>query len=325
MPLDPNNPSLPDRSNLQFHNTYDTTTIPSQFLVQVQEAATIAELNLEDAFRLQNRQPVNLNVSFDFADLKSNAVLASNNSNSQNGEVIPYAQLKSDLTAAANFNNPSTAAGVAALSLPSTDPSNGAGFWISPGQAQIFDPKNHPASHTTTDVFVNLNSNSGIDWGTYSVDAMAAVIEHEITEGGMGRLGALGLDKDTKGNPITAWAPMDLFRYSAPGTHDYSVNGPSYFSLDGKQLLNQFQNVGWIGQLTGDLDDFAGNEVFGANDQGSSPALSDTDVKVMSALGWNDWYRTRPAIWGVQSIYLARSDRRRRNRESVREHFGPQP
>jgi hypothetical protein len=307
---DPINPTLPSTSgvsNLHFHNTYDTTTIPQQFLMKVQEAAWIAELNLEDAFRLQGRQPVKLNVSFDFTNLGDpnlTKTLASNNGN--NWQSVSFAQLKSDLLAAANFNNPSTAAGVAALSLPLANPDPGALFQISPGQAQIFNPTMNNMSHTSTDVTVNLNSL--VKWETFSVDAMAAVIEHEITEGGMGRLGSLGYS-----GPPTA---MDLFRYSAPGVHDYSANGPSYFSLDGQQMLNQFQDVtiGPDGKPTGDLDDFAGYDVFGLNDQNSSPALSDTDYKVMSALGWNDWY---PSVvpnrqydpsyktWSVKDLIIA--------------------
>ena len=46
-------------------------------------------------------------------------------------------------------------------------------------------------------------------------DAIGA-IEHEISEGGFGRVGGLGYQNH-------AWGPMDLFRYSSPGHRDYTA------------------------------------------------------------------------------------------------------
>src|SRR6516225_6369833 len=105
-------PSLTD-SNLHFQNRYDTTTIPSQFLGNVEAAALKAEINLESAFRLtggtgpdQTGHPVMLNVKFDFQDLGAvnqttgSGVIASNDS--ANGEFMRYEPLKLALTAAAN-------------------------------------------------------------------------------------------------------------------------------------------------------------------------------------------------------------------------------
>jgi hypothetical protein len=325
--IDPNNPSLPpvrnqfgevvNVSNLHFHNTYDNTTIPSQLLTKVQEAAMVAELNLEEAFPLrtgagpdQTGHPVQLNVNFDFQD-QGTGVVASNDAS---GEFMQYDQLKIALTAAANqlSDNPYGAAAVAAQSLPPTDPSNGANFWISAGQAQILDPNyTHPSSvykwgpiefrHYPPDVTVHINSEIA---NSYSVDAIAAGIEHEITEGGMGRIGSLG----TKDGG--AWTLMDLFQYNLNGSHDYSVKGGGYFSLDGKQMLNQFAPVTTVNTPSGprstDLADFAGsNDVFGTNDGGGEPSLSDADMKVMSALGWSNSWLSIPlnSQWSVGGSY----------------------
>ena len=58
-----------------------------------------------------------------------------------------------------------------------------------------------------------------------------AVIEHEISEGAMGRIGSLGLNG--------VFAPMDLFRFTAGGQRDFTGGQDglaTYFSPDGNSV-----------------------------------------------------------------------------------------
>jgi len=76
---------------------------------------------------------------------------------------------------------------------------------------------------------VTLNSFYAFSYGQDVINA----VEHEITEGAMGRVGGLG-DQDS------AWSTMDLFRYSAPGIRDFTDGRDgiaTYFSSNGNVLF----------------------------------------------------------------------------------------
>jgi hypothetical protein len=105
---------------------------------------------------------------------------------------------------------------------------------------------------------------------------------------------------------------MDLFRYSAtqilsvpffgqsvpvviptPG-HDYTGGKdglPTYFSVDGFNLLTQFHNsIDKSGNFDGfdlaDWDNTVNGDAFGPGGPGAPGTLSDTDLKVLDVLGW---------------------------------------
>lgn len=126
--------------------------------------------------------------------------------------------------------------------------------------------------------------NSNLPW-TYGADAIG-VLEHEISEGAMGRIGGLGVQNNL-------WAPMDLFRYSSSGQRDYSGGRDrlaSYFSVDGTHLLTQFHNsLSASGVYDksdfGDWDKTVG-DAFGPGGPGSPGVVTDTDLRVMDILGW---------------------------------------
>ena len=127
--------------------------------------------------------------------------------------------------------------------------------------------------------------NTSYNW-SYGQDVINTV-EHEISEGGMGRIGGLG---DQNG----FWSVMDLFRYNASGLADYSDGRDghtTYFSYNGGAALssfsfnNQFNSLGQ--QVNnGDTADFVQQDVFGTGYPGETNALSQTDIQVMDALGW---------------------------------------
>jgi hypothetical protein len=98
-----------------------------------------------------------------------------------------------------------------------TDPTGGQGFAIPVGMARILGLA---GAGTGIDDTITLNSN--LPW-IFGADATGA-LEHEISEGAMGRIGGLGIQNGV-------WGPMDLFRYSAGDNRDYTGTDQTYFSL----------------------------------------------------------------------------------------------
>jgi hypothetical protein len=167
--------------------------------------------------------------------------------------------------------------------LPATDPNTqGGNDWSLPEAYARMLGLN--SSTPSTDDTVTLNT--FYKW-SYGQDVINGVI-HELSEGIMGRTGSL--------NPNGNWSTMDLFHYSSPGVHDYN-NGRdgniTYFSSDGVNLSssaglsfnNQFSGNKQVN--TGDTCDWAQQAVFGATNTGETLALTQTELDVMAALGWN--------------------------------------
>ncbi len=248
-------------SGLTFINSFSP-----EVTQQYRNAVLAAEVDLQS--KIANT--VTFHVEFDFKPLNGFS-----GTNSFSVFEVSYADLKAALT-----KHATTADDVAAVaSLPSIDPSHGAGFTVSGGLAQILGLA--PASSSIDDAVI---LNSRLPW-TYGADAVG-VIEHEMTEGLMGRIGGLGLT--SAGN----WGPLDLFRYSSPGMRDYSGGAdgqPAYFSADGTTLLARFHNAfgtgTFDGQDFGDWDRTTG-DAFGPGGPGSPGQLTATDLRVLDILGW---------------------------------------
>ena len=109
-----------------------------------------------------------------------------------------------------------------------SDPSHGAEFEISIGEARILGLAG-PGSGTDDTVILNTDywtaSALQIDPGD-----VEAVIEHELSKGIMGRIGSLGVAD------APFWAPMDLFRFTASGQRDFTGGEDgqlTYFSVNG--------------------------------------------------------------------------------------------
>ena len=144
---------------------------------------------------------------------------------------------------------------------------------------------------SSTDGYVGFSSTA--DWAPNENGAIKATqydlfstVIHEITEV-MGRISDVGVHGyDTA---------MDLFRYSSPGTLDTTtggLNSTAYFSTDGGTThLGTWNND----PSNGDTGDWFPNGpgvggIDAANDfatQGQFEPLSQVDLTLMDALGWN--------------------------------------
>jgi hypothetical protein len=107
------------------------------------------------------------------------------------------------------------------------------------------------------------------------------VVEHEFTEI-MSRYSFVDYSN--------AYSVMDLFRWAAPGSRQFTTGGPSYFSVNGGNTnldsWNNYQN----GNTGGDLGDWAasaGNDALDAfGNAGVINVFSQSDITLMGALGW---------------------------------------
>ena len=150
------------------------------------------------------------------------------------------------------------------------------------------------SSTPTIDDTVTLNTYYPKAFGQDVINGLI----HEISEGGLGRVGGLG---DQNG----VWSTMDLFRYTAAGAPDYTDGRDgvtTYFSSDGGATVSN-QNESAKGAPTlsfnneynssgtrvnkGDTADWTQNAVFGSTGNGETLTLNQTELDLMEALGWN--------------------------------------
>lgn len=262
-------------SQLVFQNTY---------LSGVTDAYRTAVLAAENELQSHISNSITISVSFGFQSLSGNAIAKNNFGNVVN---VSYSTLRTAL-----INHATTPDDIAAVnSLPTSDPSNGHTWLIAGGLARQLGLPG--ASNAATDVQLVLGS--GVSWNfdpnnrtanSNAYDAIGA-IEHEITEGGFGRVGGLGDQNST-------WGPLDLFRYSSAGNRDYTDGRDglaAFFSIDGTHLLTQFHNSApapsktFDDQDPGDWD--VGDDSFGFGIRGHIGTLTQTDLRVLDILGWS--------------------------------------
>jgi hypothetical protein len=255
-------------SGIVFNNTYT---------VNVTQAYKNDILAAEQDIASHWTNSITLNMKFDaVAQGTGGTFLATNSFGLIEG--ISYTTLKNALAAHAT----SADAQAALATLPATDPSGGIGWSLPVAYARMLGIT---LAAPATDDTVILNTS--YNW-SYGQDVIGT-IEHELTEGAMGRIGGLGKNTDNGGNPI--WSTMDLFRYSASGVHDFSDGQDgktAYFSVDGIQMLVPFNNQysGATRVNDGDTADFSVLDVFGFGSPGTGLVLSSTDIKNMNVLGW---------------------------------------
>jgi Ca2+-binding RTX toxin-like protein len=230
-----------------------------------------AEHELQSHFTNQ----VTIGVSFDLQPLDPQTAAT----NSFNVVGVSYGALANALRTHAADSTET----LAANGLPAADPSNGAGFMLALGQANILG-----LAPQTNAFNVTITLNSNLNW-SFGQDAIGA-IEHEITEGGFGRNASLGISD-------SRWAPLDLFRFTASGARDYTGGSdgvPTFFGIDSAHVsaLPFHNGVNRFGVFDGqDLGDWAFNvsgDTFGAGGPGAPGSLSPTDLQVLEVLGWND-------------------------------------
>ena len=251
-------------SLMVFNNTYGSG---------VSAALKTAIITAENFFQSHFSNAVTLNMNFDLTPISN--TFAGQNSFSAITH-ISYASL-----VAALRSHATTADDLASVdALPAQDPSDGVGFALATGSAINLGLASSGAAN---DDAIVLNAN--LPW-TYGADAVG-VLEHEISEGALGRIGGLGIQNGW-------WSLMDLFRYSGPNQHDYTGGKdglPSFFSIDGSALLTQFHNsMNTSG--TFDAEDFADwdasvhGDAFGPSGPSAPGTISATDLRVMDILGW---------------------------------------
>ena len=143
--------------------------------------------------------------------------------------------LKADATSAAQQ--------IAVASLPASDPTGGAALDIPTAEMKALglnDPEYAPTSPTDPDDKLgisdtfdfdyspNPNDTAGLVADSNAYDVLGTIL-HEMSEG-MGR--ASFLNDGGSGGTTTSYSPMDLFRYSAPGTRALDVLQQSVSFLD---------------------------------------------------------------------------------------------
>ena len=147
----------------------------------------------------------------------------------------------------------------------------------------------------TYDAVITLSSSNPIDYTRpldgSSYDALR-VIEHEIDEVlGAGGQGSTLNSQSVTCDPLspTAYGPLDLYRFSAPGTASYTTCGSasSYLSVDGgvTSIAAFDQNA------NGDMGDFAdGSTVQAAFTNFNQPAdisATSPEYKMLESIGYD--------------------------------------
>jgi hypothetical protein len=273
-------PSVAEPSISGANGTSETVTLSGSGMVfintygsQVSSAFRTAIITAENFFQSHFNNQVTLNMSFDLGSLGSQF---SGQNHFDPVRNVTYTNFVKALSSHATTQDDLAAV----KSLPSADPSGGAGFAIPIGMARILG-----LAGSGSDIDDTIVLNSDFTW-QYGADAVG-VLEHEISEGALGRIGGLGIQN-------TFWAPMDLFRYSAVNQRDYSGGRDglaSFFSVDGSVMLTPLHNaVAASGTFDGqDLADWASGiigDAFGPGGPGSPGTVSATDLRVMDILGW---------------------------------------
>ncbi len=262
-------------SGLVFDNTY-----LSGCTAAFETCIVAAEKQLESLFSNSDTIVVTFNES-SFGAGNPDAM-----NNSYSGYDYSYATLRAALMNAAPGDV-----------LPSNDPSGGGNWFVPLAYARML------GLTTTTgspDLSVSLNTDDTWSFGQDVING----VTHELSEGGMGRIGALG-PKGAGATSDNTWGTMDLFRYDSAGQPDYN-NGrdgaTTYFSPDGGVTLSDQNEPNW-GDPTlsynnqydstgakvngGDTADWTQENVFGATGGGETLALTQTELEVLQALGWH--------------------------------------
>ena len=223
---------------------------------------------------------LNINVGFGEAGGRSlNGALGMSLTNLQSSS---YTQIQNALAA-----DQTSAADASAVASLLGDPTNGGHYWISTAESKGMGLL---TSTTNTDGSVGFSSSSGIfDYdnsngvssGQYD---FFAVVAHEFSEV-MGRILLVGA---TVGGTSNSYDVLDLFHYSAPGTHDLSGSVAGYFSVDnGTTDLHDFN----VSSLGGDRGDWASSSTPDAFDAFGTPGvvepISSSDLTALDAIGWN--------------------------------------
>jgi Ca2+-binding RTX toxin-like protein len=250
-------------SGLVFVNSYDATVSAAY-----KSAIVTAENYLQSHFT----DSITINASFSLASLGAGAAAENNFSTIH----VSYGSLVGALRSHATTADDQ----LAVNGLPTSDPSNGAGFSLAQPEAILLG-----LAHPTTANEIHVTLNSDLAW-TFGQDAVGA-IEHELTEGGFGRIGSLGYAQSD-------WGVMDLFRFTGGGVRDYTGGADgitTYFGLDSSHVLGPIyhNSVDATGAFDGaDLADWnqTRGDAFGPGGPNAPGSITATDLRVLDILGW---------------------------------------
>lgn len=249
-------------NGLVFVDSFDSTC--TQAFINCVEAAQETYLNLFN-------NSITLDFNFTETNKGNTGDLATNNWSWSSDSPVSYTTLKNALEAKAAAEPNNIYLQDAVASLPASDPSQGAGFHLPSEYAQMLGL----TSSSTADS-VTLNTYYSWDFGQDVINTM----EHEMSEGGMGRVGGLGVQN-------SAWSTMDLFSYNASGSPDYSTTDNNrVFSYNGGVTTSASQGLYFFEPANGDAADYRESDVYGTGSTGETNYLSQTDLEMMAVLGW---------------------------------------
>jgi len=188
----------------------------------------------------------------------------------------------------------------AIANLPASYPVAGTNFVMSNAEAKALGLLAGNAPGNDGAVGFNSTANYTFDPNNRAVAGafdFVGLAEHELTEI-MGRYG-LGQNGAASGR----FSPLDLFRYTSPGTLDTAPANGAYFSIDGGNTnINSFNGTGG-----GDLSDWLGLTLDSFNHNltiGKELDVTPGDIVEMDAIGY-DLAAPEPATFTLFGLALA--------------------
>ncbi len=252
--------------NLSFDSS--VTLAPSGFVTAMDRAAQELDALITN--------PITVNIDVGYGEIQGQPLPAYTSEGGATQAALPYSTLVDELKAHAT----SPAAQEAAASLPANDPTNGGVFLVSTAEEKAWGLL--PANGSGVDGYVGFAAMSNWNFSTAAVSGeydFTGVALHELTHA----LGRVPGQNPTNHHP-GYYTPLDLFRFSSPGTRELNHYTTAYFSIDGgKTNLDNFSTS----SDTSDWASSAGNDAFNAyTNPGVLNTLSATDITEMNALGF---------------------------------------
>ena len=260
-------------TGLTINVVYDASVANAPIGFKTTVAAAVAYLES------QFSTPISITINVGYGEV-GGSPLGSLGASQTSGTDVGYQTLRAALLA-----RTATADEIAAAAtLPVNDPTNGGSFYLSYAEAEALGLSAGPGPGVAVGS-IGISSTDPITYATTNQAASGTfdafgVVEHEITEV-LGRTESLG-----SLNGFGIYTPLDLFRYASPGVRDL-VPGPGSFSIDGVNLLGQFNNPLANGGDAGDWAASVTGDAFDASSvAGVASGVSPMDLRQMDVLGF---------------------------------------